>query len=286
MIIGSRGPIEIQPRSFITKNVTVSGVNLFNQTAEEKKEALRLMNGLAEKCPELMSPLIDREYPLEEARSAHEEVIAHKSGVFGRILINPDLWSVCSEKPENSIHLLLSTAIQDGSDPGKGLLDVVVVLPVIIHYQCHLRSRDDNLSRHENEENDLRIHHSVDEAGKELGLVLPLSLNYCSYSSGIDMVNRQALQTDWELVVANSDNVVDTGLDFIHFRNGNELLRIILPTSSNGENRDKLLCCSIDIVAALRPGEDNLAGFKYKSRALRIANSHNEGSKSLIGLTN
>lgn len=286
MIIGSRGPIEIQPRSFITKNVTVSGVNLFNQTAEEKKEALRLMNGLAEKCPELMSPLIDREYPLEEARSAHEEVIAHKSGVFGRILINPDLWSVCSEKPENSIHLLLSTAIQDGSDPGKGLLDVVVVLPVIIPYQCHLRSRDDNLSRHENEENDLRIHHSVDEAGKELGLVLPLSLNYCSYSSGIDMVNRQALQTDWELVVAHSDNVVDIGLDFIHFRNGNELLRIILPTSSNGENRDKLLCCSIDIVATLRPGEDNLAGFKDKSRALRIANSHNEGSKSLIGLIN
>lgn len=283
MIIGSRGPIEIQPRSFITKNVTVSGVNLFNQTVEEKKEALRLMNGLAEKCPELMSPLIDREYPLEEARSAHEEVIAHKNGVFGRILINPDLWSVCSEKPEHSIHLLLSTAIQDRSDPGKGLLNVVVVLPVIIPCQCHLRSRDDDLSRHENEENDLRIHHSVDEAGKELGLVLPLSLKTCSYGSGIDMVNRQALQTDRELVVAHCNNVVDTGLDFIHLRNGNELLPIIPASSSNGENRDKLLCCSIDIIAALRSGEDNLAGFKDKSRALRIANSHNEGSKSLSG---
>ena len=97
------------------------------------------------------------------------------------------------------------------------------------------------------------------------------------------MVNRQALQTDRELVVAHCDNVVDTGLDFIHLRNGNELLPIIPASSSNGENRDKLLCCSIDIVAALRPGEDNLAGFKDKSRTLRIANSHNEGSKSLSG---
>ena len=97
------------------------------------------------------------------------------------------------------------------------------------------------------------------------------------------MVNRQALQTDRELVVAHSNNVVDTGLDFVHLRNGNELLRIIPADSSNGENRDKLLCCSVDIVAALRPGENNLARFKDKSRALRIANSDNEGSKSLIG---
>lgn len=94
MIIGSRGAIEIQPRSFITKNVTVSGVNLFNQTAEERKDAVELMNGLAEKCPDLMTPLIDREYPLEEASIAHEEVIAHKNGTLGRILMNPDLWIV------------------------------------------------------------------------------------------------------------------------------------------------------------------------------------------------
>lgn len=97
IIIGSRGGIEIQPRMLITKTASMMGVNLFNQTREEREEALKRMNALALALPELMSPLIDCEYSLEEVQEAHKEVIAHSKGTFGRILINPDLWRVCCE---------------------------------------------------------------------------------------------------------------------------------------------------------------------------------------------
>ena len=40
IIIGSRGGIEIQPRMLITKTASMTGVNLFNQTREEREEAL------------------------------------------------------------------------------------------------------------------------------------------------------------------------------------------------------------------------------------------------------
>ena len=76
IIIGSRGGIEIQPRMLITKTASMMGVNLFNQTREEREEALKR---------------------LEQVQEAHKEVIAHSKGTFGRILINPDLWRVCCE---------------------------------------------------------------------------------------------------------------------------------------------------------------------------------------------
>ena len=97
IIIGCRGGIEIQPRMLITKTASVMGVNLFNQTSEERREALKRMNELTQALPELMSPLIDREYALEQVQEAHKEVIAHSKGTFGRILINPDLLYVCYE---------------------------------------------------------------------------------------------------------------------------------------------------------------------------------------------
>lgn len=50
-----------------------------------------MLNSLAEKCPELMKPVVDCEYPLEKASEAHVEVIEHAKGTLGRILINPNL---------------------------------------------------------------------------------------------------------------------------------------------------------------------------------------------------
>ena len=83
VVVGSRGPVEINPRDLMSRNAEVRGVFLAGASAPVLKEihaALRagLDNGT-------LRPVIGHEFPLAQAAQAHRAVMA--SGAVGKIVL-------------------------------------------------------------------------------------------------------------------------------------------------------------------------------------------------------
>jgi len=85
VVVGSRGPVEINPRALMTRDASVHGMSLFNASAAEWASinaalAAGLQNGT-------LRPFVGREMPLADAPRAHEAVL--KPGAFGKIVLVP-----------------------------------------------------------------------------------------------------------------------------------------------------------------------------------------------------
>ncbi|XP_010115766.1 PREDICTED: quinone oxidoreductase, partial [Chlamydotis macqueenii] len=86
MVVGCRGPIEINPRDTITKELSIIGVSLFLATEEERREcATALLDGIEAGW---LKPVVGCAYPLEKAAKAHEDII-HSSGARGKMVLLP-----------------------------------------------------------------------------------------------------------------------------------------------------------------------------------------------------
>ncbi|XP_010149817.1 PREDICTED: quinone oxidoreductase [Eurypyga helias] len=86
MVVGSRGPTEINPRDAMSKESSIIGVSLFLATEEERREcATALLDGVAAGW---LRPVVGAEYPLEKAVEAHEDII-HSSGARGKMVLLP-----------------------------------------------------------------------------------------------------------------------------------------------------------------------------------------------------
>ncbi|KAK1164113.1 quinone oxidoreductase-like isoform X1 [Acipenser oxyrinchus oxyrinchus] len=84
IIVGCRGPIEINPRDTMAKETSIIGVSLFSATKEDRAESsASLFAGME---AGLLSPVIGPEYPLEQASQAHEEIIS-SSGALGKMVL-------------------------------------------------------------------------------------------------------------------------------------------------------------------------------------------------------
>ena len=85
VVIGSRGPVEINPRLAMTRDAAVFGMTLFNMTPQELASAHAAIGaGLRSGT---LRPVVGREFPLAEAARAHEEVL--KPGALGKIVLKP-----------------------------------------------------------------------------------------------------------------------------------------------------------------------------------------------------
>jgi NADPH2:quinone reductase len=85
VIVGSRGPVTIDPRAAMSKDLTISGMSLWNMNDAERAEThAALGRGLASGA---LSPIVGRWFPLAEADRAHEEVL--KPGARGKIVLIP-----------------------------------------------------------------------------------------------------------------------------------------------------------------------------------------------------
>ncbi|NJL85337.1 MAG: NADPH:quinone reductase [Leptolyngbyaceae cyanobacterium SM1_1_3] len=85
VVIGSRGSVEINPRATMGKELTITGISLFNTPAAEMNQiqaALQagLQNGT-------FNPIISQELSLAAAAKAHEQVM--QSGSQGKIVLLP-----------------------------------------------------------------------------------------------------------------------------------------------------------------------------------------------------
>ncbi|NWW49279.1 QOR oxidoreductase, partial [Pedionomus torquatus] len=84
MVVGSRGPIEINPRDTMSKESSIIGVSLFLATEEERQEcAAALLDGVEAGW---LKPTVGSEYPLEKVAQAHEDII-HCGGARGKMVL-------------------------------------------------------------------------------------------------------------------------------------------------------------------------------------------------------
>ncbi|XP_052219902.1 zeta-crystallin-like isoform X2 [Dreissena polymorpha] len=84
VVVGSRGNIEVTPRFFMHKEAIVTGMALWNSPPEEW---LEMHQGISDGLNAgWLQPNVQKEYKLEEAGLAHEEVI-NNSGTTGKRVI-------------------------------------------------------------------------------------------------------------------------------------------------------------------------------------------------------
>jgi NADPH2:quinone reductase len=85
VIVGSRGPVPIDPRFAMTKDLTVRGMSLWNMTDAEREHVhADLAKGFADGS---LKPLIGAKFPLIEAYKAHTAILA--PGARGKIVLIP-----------------------------------------------------------------------------------------------------------------------------------------------------------------------------------------------------
>jgi len=86
VVIGSRGPIEINPRDAMGRDADIRGTTLLNTTEQEYKQMhAALVAGLENGT---LRPVIGQKIPLAEAARAHAEVMK-PSGAHGKIVLVP-----------------------------------------------------------------------------------------------------------------------------------------------------------------------------------------------------
>ena len=86
VVIGSRGPVEIDPRLTMQRNSTVLGMSLMNATEADLTQLHAALGaGLANGT---LAPVIARDFPLSKAPEAHTAIM--KPGAAGKIVLLPE----------------------------------------------------------------------------------------------------------------------------------------------------------------------------------------------------
>ncbi len=83
IVIGCRGPVEINPRRLMQQDAQVMGLSLFHLTPQEKMEIQKSLHKGFEK--QELSPIVGQEYPLIKAAEAHRKVTS--AGAYGKIIL-------------------------------------------------------------------------------------------------------------------------------------------------------------------------------------------------------
>jgi NADPH2:quinone reductase len=85
VVVGSRGPVEINPRDVMARDAAILGMSLFNATVKD----ITLIHAAIRAGLEqgILRPVVSRELPLSEAAGAHHAVI--ESSTHGKIVLVP-----------------------------------------------------------------------------------------------------------------------------------------------------------------------------------------------------
>jgi NADPH2:quinone reductase len=83
VVVGSRGPVEINPRDLMARNADIRGVMVFGTPAPVLTHAhVAIVSGLKEGA---LRPIVAKSYPLAEAAQAHRAVMS--PGASGKIVL-------------------------------------------------------------------------------------------------------------------------------------------------------------------------------------------------------
>jgi NADPH2:quinone reductase len=85
VVVGSRGPVEINPRDTMLRTADIRGMTLMNVTPTESEGIhSALVAGLESGT---LRPVVGRKFSLAEAAKAHEAILA--PGSYGKIVLIP-----------------------------------------------------------------------------------------------------------------------------------------------------------------------------------------------------
>ncbi|XP_027729827.1 quinone oxidoreductase [Vombatus ursinus] len=84
IIVGCRGPIEINPRDTMKKEISIIGVSLYSSLKEDYLQSSAAL--LAGMETGWLIPVIGPQYPLENAEQAHEDIIKSQ-GALGKMIL-------------------------------------------------------------------------------------------------------------------------------------------------------------------------------------------------------
>jgi NADPH2:quinone reductase len=84
-VVGSRGPVEINPRALMTRDASIYGMTLFNISPREMASIHAAITAGLENGT--LRPVVGREMPLADAARAHEAVL--RPGAHGKIVLVP-----------------------------------------------------------------------------------------------------------------------------------------------------------------------------------------------------
>lgn len=86
-VIGSRGPVEINPRDLMGRRASIHGLSLFNATEEEKKDIVQFINKALE--DKTISGSLGNTYKLDQVSQTHLDVINQTGGSAGKLILQP-----------------------------------------------------------------------------------------------------------------------------------------------------------------------------------------------------
>jgi NADPH2:quinone reductase len=85
VVVGSRGPVQINPRDTMGRDADIRGMTLMNATAKDLKGIhAAIVAGLESST---LRPIIGKMFPLTDAAKAHEAILA--PGSYGKIVLIP-----------------------------------------------------------------------------------------------------------------------------------------------------------------------------------------------------
>lgn len=84
-VVGSRGPIEVNPRDTMSREATITGVMLIHASVKELAESHAAIQAGIEAG--WLSPIVGKEFLLEKASDAHTDIITG-SGALGKMVLN------------------------------------------------------------------------------------------------------------------------------------------------------------------------------------------------------
>lgn len=85
VVVGSRGPVEIDPRATMGRDAAILGMTLFNASAEELASIhAALVAGLENRT---LRPVVGREFALGDAAEAHRAVM--EESAYGKVVLLP-----------------------------------------------------------------------------------------------------------------------------------------------------------------------------------------------------
>ena len=131
----------------------------------------------------------------------------------------------------------------------------------LVDLLANLGASEDNLAAHKDQEDDLRLHHAIDQTRKQLRFV----------RREVVMATSQTFKANWELDVARPDNVLN--LEVCKLGIEAELL----------DNTSVFATRQSAIVFRFRASHNHLARSEDESGRLRFTNTHDDGSETLQG---
>lgn len=85
VVIGSRGPVQINPRDAMSRDATIHGMTLFNTSPADLRQIhAALFAGMENRS---IRPVVGQKFPLAEAARAHVAVLA--PGAHGKVVLIP-----------------------------------------------------------------------------------------------------------------------------------------------------------------------------------------------------